>query len=143
VNVFAKDMATGKEQTITISGSSGLSKDEVTRMVNEAEKHAAEDQARRELIETRNQADALAYSAEKSLSASRDRVGADVAAPLESAIAAVRDAVGRDDLPGIRRATEDLQKASHALAEALYKQRQTSPNVKEGEVVDGETVGVN
>ena len=100
VNVTAKDVATGKEQKITISGSSGLSKDDVERMVKDAEAHAAEDKTRRELIDARNQADALAYSVEKTVNENRDRLPAAEVSQVESAIAAVRDAAKGDDLAG-------------------------------------------
>jgi molecular chaperone DnaK len=153
VNVSAKDMATGKEQKITIAGSSGLSKDEVAKMVKDAESHASDDKARRELIDARNQGDALAYSVEKTLAENRAKVPADVAGQVEAAITQVRDALKSDDAAKIRTATEALQKLSHAMAEQMYKQSQTPPagdagaggsadkNVKEGEVVDGEVVG--
>jgi len=147
VNVGAKDVATGKEQKITISGSSGLSKDDVEQMVKDAEAHAAEDQTRRDTIDARNQADSLAYSVEKTVNENRDRLPAGDVSRIETAIAAVRDAVKSDDITTIRRTTEELQKASHAMAEQLYKQTQAnaanaaSPqhkddDVKEGEVVD-------
>jgi molecular chaperone DnaK len=148
VNVAAKDVATGKEQKITISGSSGLNKDDVERMVKDAEAHAAEDQGRRELIDARNQADSLAYAVEKTVNENRDRLPATDVSGVESAIAAVRDAVKVDDIDAIRRTTEELQKASHAIAEQLYKQSQANAasaasqqqpkddDVKDGEVVD-------
>ena len=146
VNVTAKDVATGKEQKITISGSSGLNKDEVERMVKDAEAHAADDKARREVIDARNQADSLAYSVERTIAENRDRLPATDVSRVESAIAAVRDAVKGEDLQAIRSASDDLQKASHAIAEQLYKQQQQGPghgpqaseneDVKEGEVVD-------
>jgi molecular chaperone DnaK len=145
VNVTAKDVATGKEQKITISSSSGLGKDEVSRMVKDAEAHAAEDRARREVVDARNQADSLAYATEKTLNENRDRLPADEVARVEAATAAARAAAGGDDLDAIRRASEALQKASHALAEQLYKQQaagagsgttQRHDDVKEGEVVD-------
>jgi len=146
VNVAAKDVATGKEQKITISGSSGLSKDDVDRMVKDAQAHAADDTARRELIDARNQADSLAYSVEKTINENRDRLPATDVSRVESAIAAVRDAVKAEDLASIRAASEELQKASHAIAEQLYKQQASGPgpqssegkhdDVKEGEVVD-------
>jgi len=143
VNVTAKDVATSKEQKITISGSSGLNKDDVERMVKDAEAHAADDKARRELIDVRNQADSLAYSVEKTISENRDRLPATDVSRVESAIAAVREAVKREDLQTIRAASDDLQKASHAIAEQLYKQQASGPRaqasedeVKEGEVVD-------
>jgi molecular chaperone DnaK len=147
VNVAAKDVATGKEQKITISGSSGLNKDEVERMVKDAEAHAAEDQNRRELIDARNQADSLAYSVEKTVNENRDRLPATDVSRIESTITAVRAAAKGEDLNAVRHATEELQKASHAMAEQLYKQtqanaanaaasQQTGDDVKEGEVVD-------
>jgi molecular chaperone DnaK len=151
VNVTAKDVATGKEQKITISGSSGLSKDDVDRMVKEAEAHAADDKTRRELIDARNQADTLGYSVEKAVNESRDRMPAGDVARIESEIAALRDAAKGEDLGAIRRALETLQKSSHGLAEQLYRQQQANaahtpdagsggagsePDVKDGEVVD-------
>jgi molecular chaperone DnaK len=148
VAVSARDVATGKEQKITISGSSGLSRDDVDRMVKDAEGHAAEDKARRDLIDARNQADALTYSVEKTLNENRDRLPAVDVEQVERAMAALRDAVGGDNLEAIRRASAALQKASHAIAEALYaNQRQASRGdtreraaSERDEVVDGEVV---
>jgi molecular chaperone DnaK len=150
VNVAAKDMATGKEQKITISGSSGLSKQDVDRMVKEAQTHAQEDQRRRDLIDARNQADALAYQVERTVNENRARIG-DVAR-IEASIAELRRVSQGEDLAAIKKATEELQHASHAMAEQLYKAGQGSggaqsgpgapadgsPNVKDGEVVDAE-----
>jgi molecular chaperone DnaK len=145
VNVTAKDVATGKEQKITISGSSGLNKDEVDRMVKDASAHEAEDKARRELIDERNQADSLAYSVEKTVNENRDRLPSIEVGKVESAIAAVREAVKGDNLQAIRSARGELEKVSHTLAEQLYKQQAAAPgaqasekddNVKDGEVVD-------
>src|SRR5471030_51033 len=98
VNVAAKDMATGKEQKITISGSSGLSKDDVDRMVKEAQSHASEDQARRDLIDARNQADSLAYQAEKTIADNREKVPVGEVSKVEAAIADVRRLGQTDDL---------------------------------------------
>jgi molecular chaperone DnaK len=147
VNVTAKDVATGKEQKITIAGSSGLSRDEVDRMVKDAEANAAGDQTRRELIDARNQADTLAYSVEKTVNENRDRLPATDVARVESAIAAVREAVKGDNVEDVKRAAEQLQKTSHAMAEQLYTQQQANaahagssqPGSGEG-VVDGEVV---
>jgi molecular chaperone DnaK len=147
VNVAAKDVATGKEQKITISGSSGLSKDDVDRMVKDAEAHASEDKTRRDVIDARNQADALAYSVEKTVNENRDRLPATDVSQVEGAITALRDAAKNEDLDAIRRATDALQKVSHAIAEQLYKQSQanaanataspeTGDDIKDGEVVD-------
>jgi molecular chaperone DnaK len=147
VNVTAQDKATGKEQKITISGSSGLSKEEVAKLVRDAESHAAEDKVRRELIDVRNQAESLAWSVEKTLTESRDKVAASDAARAEQAIAAVREAVKGDDADAIKRAADELQRASHAVAEALYKsqdggsgdaRRRDTSEAKDAEVVDAE-----
>ena len=145
VNVAAKDVGTGKEQKITISGSSGLSKDDVARMVKDAEAHAADDKTRRDVVDARNQADALSYSVEKTVREHRDRLPAGDVSRVESAIAGVREAAKGDDLDNIRRATDALQEASHRMAEQLYTQQASGPgaqasgqhdDVKEGEVVD-------
>ena len=151
VNVSAKDKATGKEQKITVTGASGLSKTDVERMVREAETHASEDKARRDLIEARNQADSLAYSIEKTINENRDRLAENDRNRVETAIATLREAAKGDDVAAIRRALDDAQKASHAMAETLYKQAQAGSggsttassasrnehDVKEGEVVEG------
>ena len=148
VNVSARDVATGKEQKITIAGSSGLNKDDVERMVKDAEAHASEDKTRRELIDARNHADSLAYSVEKTVSENRDRLPATDVSAIESAISRLRTATQADDIEAIRRATDGLQKASHAMAEQLYKAHGSGPqaqggpgsqnhdDVREGEVVD-------
>jgi molecular chaperone DnaK len=144
-NVTARDVATGKEQRITISGSSGLNKDEVDRMVKDAAAHEADDKVRRELIDERNQADSLAYSVEKTVNENRDRLPSIEVGKVESAIASVREVVKSDNLQAIRTARGELEKVSHGLAEHLYKQQaagqnaqasQTHDNVKDGEVVD-------
>jgi molecular chaperone DnaK len=145
VNVTAKDVATGKEQKITISGSSGLSKDDVDRMVKDAASHEAEDKVRRELIDARNQADSLAYSVEKTINENRDRLPSVDVNRVEGAITALREAAKGDSLDAIRRASDELQKSSHAIAEQLYKQEASGPraqaseqhdNVKDAEIVD-------
>jgi molecular chaperone DnaK len=144
VNVTAKDLATGKEQKITVSGASGLAKNEVDRMVKDAQAHATEDQARRELIDARNQADSLAYQVEKTLNENREKLAVGDLSTVDTAIAEVRRVVQTDDLAAIRKAVDELQRASHAIAEQLYKAGQQTPqgsqgsNVKDGEVVDAE-----
>ena len=147
VSVSAKDMATGKEQKITVTGASGLSKDEVARMVRDAEAHATDDKARHDLIEARNQADALAYSVEKTLKDNRERLSHDDRSRLESALAALHEAVKEDDLTAIRRSIDDVQKASHAIAETLYNQSQAGSGASSSQsatsqqdVVDAEVV---
>ena len=147
VNVTATDKATGKEQKITITGSSGLSKDDVDKMVRDAEAHAADDKAKREVIDARNQADSLAWSVEKTLNENREKVPVGEISTIEAAIAKVREAIKGDDAAAITAATDELQKASHAMAEALYKAQQppmpqpagSAPETTaEGEVVDAE-----
>ena len=144
VNVSAKDKATGKEQAITISASSGLSKDEVNRMVKDAEAHSAEDQTRKDAIEARNQADGLIYSVEKTFTEHKQKLNAAEIGRIDAALEAARQAVKADDVEAIRRTTAELQSASHAMAEALYKAKDAgaapadSPGVKDAEVVDGE-----
>jgi len=150
VNVAAKDKATGKEHAITISGSSGLSKDEVNRMVKDAEAHAGEDQSRREAIEARNQADALIYSVEKTYTENKTKLAAAAASRIEAALERAKQAVKSGDVAAIRTATTELQQASHAMAEGLYKASQGSPSdsatpgaggtsgVKDAEVIEGE-----
>jgi molecular chaperone DnaK len=147
VNVAAKDVATGKEQKIAITASSGLDKSEVDRMVKDAEAHAAEDKTRRELIDARNQADSLAYQADKTLNENRTKVEVGTANQLESAIASLREAVKGDDVAAIKSASEAVQRASHAVAEQLYKAQAApdakgAPGSKDSEVVDGEVVEV-
>src|SRR2546422_2283197 len=122
VNVAAKDLATGKEQKITVSGASGLSKDDVDRMVKDAQAHASEDQARRDLIDARNQADSLAYQVEKTVNENREKVPVGDLSRIEAAIGEARKVAQSDDLAAIKQATEDLQRASHAIAEQLYRQ---------------------
>jgi len=148
VNVTAKDTATGQEQKITISGASGLSKGDVDRMVKEAHAHASEDQARRDLIDARNQADSLAYQVEKTLNENREKLPVGERSNVDRAIAEVRKLAQSDDLSAIRTATDELQRASHAIAEQLYKGAQGAQgaetshahgsNVKDAEVVDAE-----
>jgi molecular chaperone DnaK len=150
VNVAATDKATGKEQKITISGSGGLSKDDVDRLVKDAQSHASEDQARRELIDARNQADSLAYQVEKTVNENREKVAVGDLSRAEAAIAEARKAAQGEDLASIKRAVDDLQRASHSVAEGLYKGSKGStdatgstgshgsPDFKEGEVVDAE-----
>jgi molecular chaperone DnaK len=125
LNVSAKDLGTGKEQKITITASSGLAKDEIEKMVRDAESHSDEDRQRREEIEAKNQLDSLIYSIEKMLNENREKIsGSDVSA-LESAIADGRKAMEQGGLDNLRKATENLQKASHKMAEAMYSQAGT------------------
>lgn len=120
VHVQAKDLATGKEQKIRIESSSGLSEEEIERMVNEAESHADEDKARKKEIEVRNNADTLVYATEKSLKENEDKIGPEDKAAIEAALAELRKTLEGTDVAAIEKATEDLTTASHKLAEAMY-----------------------
>jgi molecular chaperone DnaK len=126
VNVSAKDLGTGQEQKITITGTTALSDEEVERMVREAEAHAEEDRRKREEAEVRNNADTLVYATEKSLKDLGDKVPADTRSACEEAIAEVRKALEGSDLDAIRRATERLQQTSFKLAEIAYQQAPSS-----------------
>jgi molecular chaperone DnaK len=121
LHVSAKDLATGKSQAITITSSSGLAKDEVDRMVKEAQSHADDDKKQRELIEARNQAESMAYNMEKLLKDNREKVAEDEAKRVEEAIADLRKAAEGSDVAAIQSATEKLNSVSHKLAEELYR----------------------
>jgi molecular chaperone DnaK len=154
VNVSAKDMATSKEQAITITASSGLSKDDIDKMVKDADRHAEEDKKRRADIETRNQADNLVYNTEKMLNENREKIPVADIKPIEDALAEAKEALKSEDMGKIQQAMETLTKASHRLAEVMYKQAREKqapggsgegkgPEEKregaaEGEVVDAE-----
>jgi molecular chaperone DnaK len=123
VNVQAKDLGTGKEQKITITASSGLSKDEVERMMREAESHADEDKKRREEIETRNRADQAVYAAERMVKDTGDKLGSADKAAIESAIEAAKKAIEGSNAAEIQRALDQLTAAQHKAAESLYRQQ--------------------
>ncbi|MEE8276947.1 MAG: Hsp70 family protein, partial [Alphaproteobacteria bacterium] len=132
VNVSAKDKATGKEQAIRIQASGGLSDDDVDRMVKDAEEHAADDKKRRELVDARNQADALIHNAEKNLAEHGDKVSADDKSRLEADIAALKSAVEGEDTDAIREKIDALAQSSMKLGEAIYKAEQEAAAAGEG-----------
>jgi molecular chaperone DnaK len=162
VNVQAKDLGTGKEQKITITASSGLSKDEVERMMKEAESHADDDKKRREEIETRNRADQAVYGAERMLKDTGDKLPSADKAAIESAMDGVKKAIEKNDAAEIQRALDQLTAAQHKAAEALYRQQSqpgasappggeaaggqagssagASSGQKQGDVIDAEVV---
>jgi molecular chaperone DnaK len=153
VNVSAKDRATGKEQKITITGSSGLSKDEVDKMMKDAELHAEEDRKRREQIETRNKAEQAAYQAERMLADAGDKLSDAEKQPVTDAVAEVRKALEGDDAEAISAAVDRLVQAQGKAAEALYRQAQASTPgdgsgaapgaggaANDGDVIDAEVV---
>ena len=129
LHVTAKDLGTGKEQKISITGSSGLSKEEIEKMQKEAELHADEDKKAKESIEIRNNADSLAYQSEKQLKELGDKVPADKKQPIEDAIAALREALKGDDNEAIKSKYDDLQNKFQAVSEELYKQAAASASL--------------
>jgi molecular chaperone DnaK len=158
LNVSAKDLGTGKEQKITITASSGLSKDDIDKMVKDAQSHADEDRKRRDEIEAKNHLDSLVYSTEKTLSENRSKLSDSDAARLDSELAAAKEALGSGDTDRMKSALDSLQKASHSMAEAMYRGAASSAggeagsagpepggsspgaNKEEGEVIDAEYV---
>lgn len=122
LSVSAKDLGTGKEQSIKITASSGLTKEEIERMTKDAELHAEEDKKRKELVETRNSAEAMVHAAEKSLKDLGDKVDAETKASVEKEIANVKQLKDSDDVVAIKAAVEALTQASHKLAELMYQQ---------------------
>jgi molecular chaperone DnaK len=138
LNVSAKDRATNNEQKITITSSSGLSKEEVEKIAKDAEAHSAEDRARREEIELRNQADGMIYSVEKMLREHRDKIGEAEAKKVEDAVAETRKAMEAGGKDKIQAAMDKLTQASHKLAEAMYQTAGASPG---GATGGGSTAG--
>ncbi|MGH2810193.1 MAG: molecular chaperone DnaK [Actinomycetota bacterium] len=126
VHVSAKDLGTGKEQAMTITGGSALPKEEIDRMMKEAEQFANEDKQRREVAEARNMGDNLVYQTEKMLKEQGDKLPDDDKSSIESAVASLKEALGSDDLERIKSATEALTQASYKMAEQMYGQAQAS-----------------
>ncbi|MBU0638138.1 MAG: molecular chaperone DnaK [Planctomycetes bacterium] len=131
LNVSAKDLGTGKEQSIEIKSSSGLSDDEVQKMVKDAEAHVDEDQAQRKLADLRNQADQTVYATEKTLKEHGDKVDASVRGDIERATNRLKDVAKSDDSSAIEKAMEELTTAAHKLAEAVYKSTGKAPGAEE------------
>jgi len=137
LHVSAKDLGTGKEQSIQITASSGLSEEEIDRMVKDAEAHASDDQKKRELIEARNQADGLAYTTEKSLSEHSEKLDSDTKKQIEDALAELKTAMEGDNPEEIKSKSEALAQVSHKLAEMMYAQAQQDGDA--GDAAEGET----
>jgi len=146
LNVAARDRATGHEQRVTITASTNLSKNEIDRMVNEAQLHENDDRKRRELIEVRNNADNLAYQTEKTLRDLGEKVPNDERQKIERKVQELKEAIQGDDIARIRNLTEDLQNAFHAISQQLYSQPsgtngngyRSASSEDEGEVIEGE-----
>ena len=142
VNVSAKDKATGKEQSIQITASSGLSKEEIDRLVKDAELHADEDKKKKDLVEARNSADALIYSTEKSIKDLGNKVDSSTKSKVEEAIASLRKAMEGEDTAEIKRLSQELTQASHKLAEAMYQQAsQSEQQAGAGAETGGQSAG--
>jgi molecular chaperone DnaK len=138
LHVSAKDLGTGKEQSIRITASSGLSEAEIQKMTQDAEAHAEEDKKKKEGVELKNQADSLAYATEKSLKDFGDKVDAETKGKVEAELANLRKAIAGDDVDAIRRGIESLTKVSHKLAEAMYAQAsKEKPGAEAGEAAAG------
>ncbi len=137
VNVSAKDLGTGKEQKITITSSSGLSRDDINKMVREAESHAEDDKRKREEIEARNRADSLVYSTEKIVRENRDKLSDSDVKSVEAAIADCKKALDGTDIDAINRAADALMQASHKVAEAMYKSGSQAGGGQRGPASDG------
>ena len=127
VNVSAKDVGTGREQKITITASSGLSKEEIDKMMKDAESHAGEDEKKKAEIEARNRLDGLVYSVEKTLSENREKLDSAAAGEIDTAISEAKTALGGTDPDAMNNAFERLQTASHKLAEVIYQQTANAP----------------
>jgi len=133
VNVSAKDKATGKEQKITITGGGSLSDDEIKKMQEDAEKHADEDKKKKEMVEARNQADTLIYTAEKTISDAGDKISDDDKKPVNEAVAALKEKKDTEDIEELKKLTEDLNNKLMKIGEQMYKNEETT-----GENTDGE-----
>jgi molecular chaperone DnaK len=127
LSVSAKDLATGKQQSIEIKGSSGLSQEEIQRMQKDAEAHAEDDRKRREVVDLKNQGDQMAYQVEKMLREQGEKVSASDRSNMESAVSALREALKGDDAQAIKRSISNLEQASHKLAEQMYHQAGPAP----------------
>jgi molecular chaperone DnaK len=147
LNVTARDKATGKEQKVTITASTNLSDGDISRMVDEAKKHESEDRQRKELAEARNNADSLAYQVEKALNELGDKVPEGDRKQIEEKVTQLREAINGDDIQQIKRLTEEVQQASHALSQQMYSQQaeaqESGPAPENGDggeedVVEGE-----
>jgi molecular chaperone DnaK len=140
LNVTAKDLGTGKEQSIEIKGSSGLEKDEIDRMKKDADEHVEDDRKRRELVDLKNQGDALAYNVEKMLNEAGEGISGEDRGNIESAVSALKETLKGDDPEAIRRAVQNVEQASHKISEAMYKKAadERAAEAEEGQAAEGE-----
>ena len=126
VHVSAKDLATSKEQSMTVTGGSALGKDDIDKMVKDAEAHAEEDRKRREAVDTRNEADALVFRTEKLLAENEDKIGDDVKAPVVEAVSALKEALKGEDIDAVKSAMDDLNAKAAAMGQAMYAAAQAA-----------------
>ncbi len=138
LNVSAKDTATGKEQRITVTASTGLTDDEIDKMVNEGEAHAEDDKKERQKVEAKNNLDSLVYGIEKTLNENREKLPEDEVKKVEEAIGVAREALKSDDENNMRKAAEDLTQASHKIAEIMYQQAKEAPEEETAAGTSGE-----
>jgi len=143
LEVTAQDKATGRSQNITITASSGLSEEEVDQMRREAETHAEEDRKRRDMIEAKNRADNMVYSAEKTLTDLGDKVPGDLKGKVEDAAAKVREVKDGDDLEAINKATDELSEVMQQLGQAAYQQQAEQQAAGDTTASEGETEDSN
>ncbi|HOQ90306.1 MAG TPA: Hsp70 family protein, partial [Candidatus Hydrogenedentes bacterium] len=146
LHVSAKDLGTGKEQEIRIEASSGLSEEEIQRMVREAEQHAEEDKRRKKLIEARNSADTAVYSAEKSLKEFGDKIGAADREAIEKAIEKVKEAAKGEDTNAIEQAISELGRATQKIGEIMYAEavkKQQAAGASAGDATSGQSSGAS
>ncbi|RMF93913.1 MAG: molecular chaperone DnaK [Candidatus Schekmanbacteria bacterium] len=141
LHVTAKDLATNKEQKITVTSSSGLSKEEIDKMVKDAEAHAAEDKKRRETVDVHNQLDSLIYSTEKTLNENKGSLPADEVANIENELKKGKDALNTNDLETMKKAIDDITKSSHKLAEIMYQKTQQTAGAQGPTDGSGSTAG--
>ncbi|HEY5979924.1 MAG TPA: molecular chaperone DnaK [Microlunatus sp.] len=140
VHVHAKDLATSKEQSMTVTGGSALNKDDIASMVKDAEAHAEEDKKRREAVETRNEADNLVFRTEKLLSENGDKIGDDVKKPVEESLAELKTALEGDDIDAVKAAVDKVNTTSAAVGQAMYAAAQAA-SASETAGADGESAG--
>ncbi|MCC7442936.1 MAG: Hsp70 family protein, partial [Bdellovibrionales bacterium] len=143
VHVNAKDLGTGKEQSIRITASGGLSEDEIQRMVKDAEAHKSDDEKKKKVVEARNMLDSLIYSLEKTLKDSADKVDAEDKKNVEAALVEAKKHLASEDLDTITKATEELTKASNSMAEKLYKQASADAAKQQGAGAEAHAGGGN
>jgi molecular chaperone DnaK len=141
MHVNAKDTATGREQKITITASTGLNKDDIDRMVKEAEAHSEEDRKRKSVVEARNHLDSLIYNTEKTIRENREKLPADMVSKVESAVSEAKETLKSEDEAALRSASDKLMREAHALAEKMYQQAASQPSPPGGEAAAGEAAG--